>query len=236
MLPYLLTFLAGVLTGAGLLFVWKVLVLAAEVRRAAAEPLQALNAIHSTPKDAEARQAVAACKDRLRWQKNLTPEWFQPVIDEVPRLVKEIASIYYPAERNPLLCPGLSQFTTAIHLAAHDISVFLKTRSIGKVIDVSAKTAIDAYNTGKQVVESEHFQYANKWWKRLVPILQTVRYKSPLMWASLAVSNVTIRTLQPAIIDLIARRAIELYSGRLGKDATSAGHTPLPLPPLNPEP
>jgi hypothetical protein len=56
------------------------------------------------------------------------------------------------------------------------------------------------------------------------------------MWASLAVSNVTIRTLQPAIIDLIARRAIELYSGRLGKDATSAGHTPLPLPPLNPEP
>jgi hypothetical protein len=231
MLPYLLTFFAGVVTGAGLLFVWKVLVLAAEVRRAAAEPLQALNAIHGTPKDAEAQTAVQACKDRLRWQKNLNPEWFQPVIDEVPRLVKEIASIYYPAERNPLMSPGLSQFTTAIHLAAHDISLFLKTRSIGKVIDVSANTALDAYNKGKQVVESEQFQYASKWWKRLMPVLQTVRYKSPLMWAGLAVTNVTVRTLQPAIIDLIARRAIELYSGRLGQGATPA---PLPLPPPDP--
>ena len=54
-----------------------------------------------------------------------------------------------------------------------------------------------------------------KWWKRLLPVMQTVRYKSPLMWASLAVSNVAVRSLQPAVIDLIARRAIELYSGRM---------------------
>jgi hypothetical protein len=31
----------------------------------------------------------------------------------------------------------------------------------------------------------------------------------------MAVSNVAARTLQPAIIDIVARRAIELYSGRI---------------------
>jgi len=35
------------------------------------------------------------------------------------------------------------------------------------------------------------------------------------MWASLAVSNVAVRALQPAVIDIVARRAMELYSGRL---------------------
>jgi hypothetical protein len=37
------------------------------------------------------------------------------------------------------------------------------------------------------------------------------------MWASMAVSNVAARTLQPAVIDIIAKRTIDLYSGRLGK-------------------
>jgi hypothetical protein len=37
------------------------------------------------------------------------------------------------------------------------------------------------------------------------------------MWASMAVSNVAARTLQPAVIDIIAKRALDLYSGRLGR-------------------
>jgi hypothetical protein len=42
------------------------------------------------------------------------------------------------------------------------------------------------------------------------------------MWMSVTVSNVTIRTMQPIVIDIVARRAIELYSGRLATRATKA--------------
>jgi hypothetical protein len=42
------------------------------------------------------------------------------------------------------------------------------------------------------------------------------------MWASLAASNVAVRTLQPAVIDIIARRTMELYSGRLAAGAAAA--------------
>jgi len=212
---YVLTFLAGLLTGASVIFVWKVFRLLADARNASANAHDALKELHGTVKDDAAQKAVTECKNRLRWQRSLNPEWIQPLLVEVPRLVREIAAVYYPAEREPLLSPGLSQFTCAVHLAALDLANFLQTRSIGRLVDVSANTALDAWNKGKQVVESEQFQYAAKWYKRLLPVLQTVRYKSPIMWASLAVSNVAVRALQPAVIDLIARRAIELYSGRL---------------------
>ena len=42
------------------------------------------------------------------------------------------------------------------------------------------------------------------------------------MWAGMAVSNVAARTLQPALIDIIAKRTIDLYSGRLGKVSGAA--------------
>jgi hypothetical protein len=102
-----------------------------------------------------------------------------------------------------------------VHLAALDVANFLQTRTIGKLVDVSANTALQAINRGKKIVEHEHFRYATKWYKRLLPVWQVLRYKSPVMWASLAVSNVAVRALQPAVIDIVARRAIELYSGRL---------------------
>jgi hypothetical protein len=212
---YALTFLAGVLTGASVIFVWKVLRLLADARHARAAAQTALSQLHGTVKDQAAHKVVSECKNRLRWQRSLNPEWFQPLIVEVPRLVREIAAVYYPAEREPLLSPGLSQFTCAVHLAALDLSNFLQQRSIGRLVDVSAHTALHAYHKGRQVMESEPFQYAAKWYRRLLPVVQTVRYNSPIMWASLAVSNVAIRAIQPAVIDLVARRAIELYSGRL---------------------
>jgi hypothetical protein len=56
------------------------------------------------------------------------------------------------------------------------------------------------------------------------------------MWASVAVSNVAARTLQPAVIDIIAKRAIDLYSGRLGRGiitpSTIDPPTSGPLPPM----
>jgi hypothetical protein len=64
-------------------------------------------------------------------------------------------------------------------------------------------------------VENQKFKSATKWYKRLLPVWQVARWKSPVMWVSLAASNVAVRTLQPAVIDIIARRAMELYSGRL---------------------
>lgn len=212
---YALTFLAGLLTGASVIFVWKVFRLLADAKNARATAEDALQELQGTVKDAAAQKVVSESKNRLRWQRSLNPEWIQPLIDEVPRLVREIAAVYYPAEREPLLSPGLSQFTCAVHLAALDLANFLQTRSIGRLVDVSANTALEAWKKGREVVESEQFQYAAKWYKRLLPVFQTVRYKSPVMWATLAVSNVAVRALQPAIIDLIARRAIELYSGRL---------------------
>jgi hypothetical protein len=212
---YLFMFLAGLLTGLCSVFIWKALEILSDSRAAEQRSADALRALQSTPKDAEAQRAVVECKNRLRWQRSLNPEWIQPLLVEVPRLVREIAAIYYPAERSPLLAPGLSHFACAMQLTAQDVSTFLQTKSVGRLVDVSAKTALDAWNKGKEVVASEQFRYATKWYRRLLPIYQTIRYKSPIMWASLAVSNVAVRALQPAVIDLVARRAIELYSGRL---------------------
>jgi hypothetical protein len=67
----------------------------------------------------------------------------------------------------------------------------------------------------------ETVQTFGKWYKRLLPVWQAWRYNSPLTWAGVAVSNVAARTLQPIIIDIIAHRAMDLYSGRVGKGQSS---------------
>ncbi len=208
-------FLAGFVCGLGVILVWKGLRFLADVKAASKATEQALRELHGTAKDEAAQNCVEECKNRLRWQRDVNPEWIQPLIEEVPRLVREIASVYHPADAQPLLSPGLSQFSRAVHLAALDIAEFLQTRTIGRLVDVSANTALQVVNKGKQMVESEQFKRATKWYKRLLPVWQVVRFKSPVMWATLAVSNVAVRTLQPSVIDIVARRAIELYSGRL---------------------
>lgn len=219
-----LIFLAGLIVGMGIVLVWKGLRLLADIKAARKVTEDALRALHGTVKDEEAQGAVQECKNRLRWSRNVNPEWIDPLIQEVPRLVREIASIYFPADHKPLLAPGLSQFTRAVHLTALDVADFLQTRTIGRLVDVSASTALHAINKGRRFVESDHFKNASKWYKRLLPVWQIMRFKSPVMWAGLAVSNVAIRALQPAVIDIVARRAIELYSGRLaaGRDINEA--------------
>jgi hypothetical protein len=87
-----------------------------------------------------------------------------------------------------------------------------------------------------KIASHEKMQTANKWYKRLLPYWQVLRFKSPIMWAGMAVSNVAARTLQPAVIDIIAKRAIDLYSGRLGKGSGAASTALITMPELEPPP
>jgi hypothetical protein len=234
---HILTFLAGLLVGAASIVIWKLLRFAADLRAA-----QHAVASYVFPDcglaDEKAQAAVEACKNRLRWQKSLNPEWLPPLVDEVPKLVREIAAIYHPGKAEALLAPGLSQFSRAVHLAAMDVADFLQTRSIGRLVDVSASTALKTWEMTHKIANHEKMQTANKWYKRLLPYWQVLRFKSPIMWAGMAVSNIAARTLQPAVIDIIAKRAIDLYSGRLGKGtgAPAAAVLALPEPELPPGP
>jgi hypothetical protein len=98
-----------------------------------------------------------------------------------------------------------------------DVADFLQTRSIGRLVDVSASTALKTWEVTHKLAKHDAVQQANRWYSRLLPVWQVLRFKSPVMWASMAVSNVAARTLQPAVIDIIAKRALDLYSGRLGR-------------------
>lgn len=214
MLSYLLTFAAGFLCGAATWLLWMALRFVADVKAASRTAARRLEEAR-TVKDQEARRAIEACKNRLRWQKRVNPEWMPPLLEEVPRLVREIAGIYHPAHPEPLLAPGLSEFSRAVQLAAEDVSGFLETRSIGRLVDVSASTALKTWEVTHKIATHEAMQTAGKWYKRILPVWQMVKYKSPMVWAGMAVSNVAARTLQPALIDIIARRALDLYGGRV---------------------
>ncbi len=200
---YFLIFAAGFVCGLATWLLWKALRFAADLKEARTEV------------DEAAFELVRQSKNRLRWQKNPNPEWLPPLVDEIPVLVREIAAVYYPQHENPLLAPGLGQFSRAVHLAAQDVADFLQTRSIGRLMDVSANTALKTWEVSHRIAKHEAVQEAGKWFKRVLPVWQVVRYKSPLMWATMAASNVAARTLQPAIIDIVARRAMDLYGGRL---------------------
>jgi len=222
-----MVFLAGVLVGGATLVLWKALRFAADLR-AARHAVSSYVFPECGVADEQAHKAVEECKKRLRWQKNLNPEWLPPLVDEVPKLVREIAAIYHPGKQEALLAPGLSQFSRAVHLAAMDVADFLQTRSIGRLVDVSASTAIKTWEMTHKIATHDKMQTANKWYKRLLPFWQVLRLKSPIMWASVAVSNVAARTLQPAVIDIIAKRTIDLYSGRLGKGTSAPAMLELP--------
>jgi hypothetical protein len=151
---HILTFLAGVLVGAATIVIWKLLRFAADLR-AARHALESYVFPDCGVADELAHKAVENCKNRLRWQKNLNPEWLPPLVDEVPKLVREIAAIYHPGKQEALLAPGLSQFSRAVHLAAMDVADFLQTRSIGRLVDVSASTAIKTWEMTHKIATHE---------------------------------------------------------------------------------
>lgn len=215
-MSYFLTFAAGFLCGLATWLLWVAIRFAIDLRAARQAVSGYVEGAHG-PRDEEALKAVENCKNRLRWQKRVNPEWLPPLVDEVPRLVREIAEIYHPMHPEPLLAPGLSQFSRAVHLAAMDVADFLQTRSIGRLVDVSASTALKTWEMTHKIATHETMQSVGKWYKRLLPVWQTIKFKSPVVWAGVAVSNIATRTLQPIIIDIIAHRTIDLYSGRVGK-------------------
>lgn len=207
-------FLAGFICGMGTWMLWKALRFAADLK-AARHAAESYVYPQCGVADERARRAIEDCKKRLRWTKNPNPEWIAPLIDQVPGLVREIAGIYHPGHPDPLLAPGLSQFTRAIHLAAMDLADFLQTRSVGRLVDVSASTALKTWEMTRRIAAHDTVQSLNRVYRWMLPVWQVVRFKSPVVWASMAVSNIAARTLQPAVVDIIARRTIDLYSGRL---------------------
>jgi hypothetical protein len=215
-MSYFLTFFAGFIVGVATWLLWVGLRFAADLK-AAREAVAHFHDGSDHPKDIAANKAVEACKNRLRWQKRINPEWLPPLVEEVPKLVREIAAIYHPEHPDPLLAPGLGQFSRAVHLTALDVADFLQTRSIGRLVDVSASTALKTWEMTHKIATHETMQSVGKWYKRLLPVWQVLKYKSPVTWAGMAVSNVAARTLQPALIDIIARRTIDLYGSDIAR-------------------
>lgn len=154
-------------------------------------------------------------KKRLRFQKGINPKWVEPLIVEVPTLIKDIATVYYPDSSDPVMAPGMSQFARAVQLIAGDISNFLEDTWIGRRIDVSGNTARQITSGVNKWRQNRWLMGAYKAFDRLRPAWQAIKYKSPIMWGSVLAKNAGIRVLQPKIIDIVARRSIELYSGQL---------------------
>lgn len=219
---HLFFFIAGFMCGLATWLIWKALRFAADLK-AARHAVESYVYPECGIADERAKKAIEECKKRMRWSRSPNPEWLSPLVDQVPLLVREIAAIYHPEHREPLLAPGLSQFTRAIHLAAMDLADFLQTRAVGRLVDVSASTALKTWEMSHKIVNHDTVQSMNRVYKWMLPVWQVLRYKSPVVWAGMAVSNIAARTLQPAVVDIIARRAIDLYSGRLTTGASTAG-------------
>jgi hypothetical protein len=214
-----LTFLAGVLAGLALVAAWQgvrfLIDLRAVRRRALRLGLEsAREAPLEDPRDVEAQRLVAACKARLMFQRRLNPQWVTPLVREIPDLVRAIAATYYPDRLDPLWAPGISRFSRAVELTARDIADFLENQRVGRLVDVSAHTVRRTWDVGYRLSKHEHWQAATRWYQRVRPVWQAARYRSPITWVSLAATNAAVRVLQPAIVAIVARRAIELYSGR----------------------
>jgi hypothetical protein len=207
-------FLLGLASGLLLVAAWHAARFLLDLRAARRRAEAALDAATATPRDREARRLVELSKRKLRFQPRLNPRWVAPLIEEIPVLVRAIAVVYYPDHPDPLRAPGLSRFTRAVELGARDVAEFLETRRVGRLIDMSAAAAWRTWDVGRRVTRHEHVRSVVRWYDRLRPVWQATRYRSPVMWTGLAASNAAIRVLQPEIIEIVARRAIELYSGR----------------------
>jgi hypothetical protein len=211
----LLSFSLGVAVGFAMILLWHAIQFVADLR--AIRRVSELTASVQATADSAAMNAVRLCKQRLRGQKNPNPEWIRPLVDELPKLVHEIAAIYYPDSPKPILAPGVSHFTAAIQLAAKDVTEFLQTRRMGRLINISAHSALRGWERAHGIVQNPKVQRVSKWFSRLKPIWQAIRWKSPVTWISIGFQNVAVRALQPAIVDIVAQRVIELYSGRVIK-------------------
>ena len=210
-------FLVGVVSGLGLVGLWRGIRLWVD-RRATQKVVDTILGppYDDNPQDRAAYERVESCKSRLRLQKTLNPKWIAPLFkEEIPKLIQEIAEIYYPDAEEPMWAPDMSHFARALHFAAMDIANFLQDRRIGRLIDVSAGTVRKIAQAYQWLTDSKFVKILSPYYESVRPVWQAINYKSPSMWAWLFLSNAAVRILQPAVIDIVARRAIELYSGRL---------------------
>ncbi len=176
---------------------------------------QSLESQPTSPLQQQARTHIELCQKRLLLQAKLNPDWIEPLKAELPLLVRDIAITFYPDASNPLLAPGISEFTRAVELAASDITTFLQATPHGRILDVSANTAQRTIDTARNLVTSKHYKQLLKWYKRARPLIQVVKYKSLIMWMFLLGRNSAVRALHLTIAGIVGRRAIELYSGNL---------------------
>ena len=171
------------------------------------------------PADERYSQAIEitrTCKQRLRYQKKLSPRWIEPLITEVPVLIRDIADIYYPESEDPLFEPDMSQFARAVQLAAKDIADYLEHSWFGRRLDFSGKAIHTITTASQKLRKNKWLRRAYKVYDKIRPAWQVIRYKSPFMWGGMLAHNAGVRFAQPKIIDIVARRSIELYSGELG--------------------
>ncbi len=208
-------FMLGFGSMIGLLLIWKVVRYLYYWRQASNYSTALYDVPDGDDKYESAIEVTKAYKKRLRFQKSINPKWVEPLVVEVPALIKDIAKVYYPESSDPVMAPGMSQFARAVQLIAGDISNFLEDTWIGRRIDVSG-------NTARQITSGVNKWRQKKWLKgffkiyeKVSPVWQAIRYKSPFMWAGLLGKNAGVRYLQPKIIDIVARRSIQLYSGQL---------------------
>ena len=166
----------------------------------------------------QAWEKVKECKNRLRLQPKINPQWIKPVRAESVQLVRQIAEIFYPDSSDPIMEPGLSEFMRAIELTANDIATFLQNNRIGRLLDMSAGTMRRTYSAGRKILKDKRFSFLSKYYGKIRPAAQALRYKSPVTWASLIGRNIAVRTIQPIMIGFVGRRAIQLYSGKLVKE------------------
>ena len=190
---------------------WVAIWVAARRTRRAAE--DHLASVGHGEKSRRAFELASACKKRLRFQPAINPAWIEPLKTEIPVLVKGIAEIYYPDAPAPLLAPKASHFSKAVELAARDISQYLTNRRFGRLIDISAHQAKNIHRRVDTLAKKKPVRWMSKVWGRVRPVYQAVKYKSPVTWATVSARNAAVRFLQPAIVDIVAFRAIQLYSG-----------------------
>ncbi|MFT4549477.1 MAG: hypothetical protein ACI8XO_001465 [Verrucomicrobiales bacterium] len=198
---------------------WRALQLYLDLRITRLDTERAVEMAAGSEVHARAWSSVAGCSKRLRFRKELNPKWVAPLIEELPKMIREIATIYHPDEPEPLQAPKLSEFSRAVELTAGDISNFLQQRRAGRLVDLSAGSAWRTWEKTRDIAAHPKVRKAHKIgtavYEKIRPVVQLLRYKSPLTWASIAVSNAAARTLQPAVVNIVGHRAIQLYSGEL---------------------
>ena len=153
----------GVISMVGVLLIWKVIRYLYYWRRAS----KYSTALYDVPVgDDKYESAIGITKEykkRLQFQKSINPKWVDPLVVEVPALIKDIAKVYYPKSSDPVMAPGMSQFARAIQLIAGDIASFLEGTWFGRRIDVSGTTA-------RQITSGVNKWRQNKWLKGFLKI------------------------------------------------------------------